>query len=80
MLAWPSSSWIERRSAPPSSMWVANEWRSACGETRPAMAASSTQRPRRRVTSDGDSRLPLLEISSALSVGSSTSAGRARST
>ena len=33
MLAWPSSSWIERRSAPPSSRWVANECLSVCGVT-----------------------------------------------
>ena len=32
--AWPSISWTERRSAPPSSRWVANEWRSRCGWTR----------------------------------------------
>ena len=30
--AWPSSSWIARRSAPPSSRCVANEWRRVCGE------------------------------------------------
>ena len=33
-----------RRSAPPSSRWVAKQWRSACGETPPAIAASRTQR------------------------------------
>ena len=33
MLECPSSSWIVRRSAPPSSRWVAKEWRSVCGET-----------------------------------------------
>ena len=31
---------MERRSAPPSSRCVAKEWRSACGEIRPATAAS----------------------------------------
>ena len=31
MVAWPSSSWIARRSAPPSSRCVANECRRACG-------------------------------------------------
>jgi len=34
-LACPSSSWIARRSAPPSRRWVANECRSACGCTVP---------------------------------------------
>ena len=67
MLACPSSSWIDRRSAPPSSRWVANECRSACGLTRPAIAASETQRPSRLVTSEGDSRRPLFETSSARS-------------
>ena len=42
--AWPSISWTLRRSAPPSSRCVANEWRSRCGWTRsgssPAFAAS----------------------------------------
>ena len=33
-LAWPSSSWTTRMSAPWSSMWVAHEWRSTCGESR----------------------------------------------
>ncbi len=31
MLAWPSSSWTTRKSAPPSSRWVAKECRSECG-------------------------------------------------
>ncbi len=30
-LAWPSNSWITRRSAPRLRRWVAKEWRSACG-------------------------------------------------
>ncbi len=42
--AWPSISCTERRSAPPSSRWVANEWRRRCGWTRsgssPALPAS----------------------------------------
>ena len=42
--AWPSISWTLRRSAPPSSRCVANEWRSRCGWTRcgssPAFSAS----------------------------------------
>ena len=37
---WPSSSWIVRRSAPPSSRWVANAWRSRCGWGRGAAACS----------------------------------------
>ena len=52
MLACPSSSWIARRSAPPSSRWVANECRSVCGETpagqrgaaRPERAAGAARR------------------------------------
>ena len=41
--AWPSSSCTTRMSAPWSSMWVAHEWRSTCGDSRPAEAD-----PRRR--------------------------------
>ena len=33
MSACPSISWTARRSAPPSSRWVANECRSVCGDT-----------------------------------------------
>ena len=38
---------MARRSAPPSSRWVANEWRSACGDTPPATrrAAPGPQPP-----------------------------------
>src|SRR6266550_4298394 len=39
MSAWPSIAWTERRSAPPSSRWLANEWRSMWGETRPRTPA-----------------------------------------
>ena len=62
-----------RRSAPPSSRWVAKEWRRACGETPPASAASRAQRPRRRVTSELERRRPLLERKSAGSRGSAAS-------
>ena len=41
--AWPSSSCTTRRSAPWSSMWVAQEWRSTCGLSR-----SHEPGPRRR--------------------------------
>ena len=44
MLAWPSSSWIVRRSAPPSSRWVANECRRVCGVTPAPAAARLSQR------------------------------------
>ena len=62
MEAWPSSSWIARRSAPPSSRWVANECRSVCGETPAAPRAWS--RSRRR-TSEVESRRPLFDRKSA---------------
>ena len=48
--ACPSISWTLRRSAPPSSRWVANEWRSRCGWTRPGSspaAAASLRRIRK---------------------------------
>ena len=32
MSACPSRAWTDRRSAPPSRRWLANEWRSACGK------------------------------------------------
>src|SRR5674476_735230 len=41
MLACPSNSWTIRRSAPPSSRWVANEWRSVCGVARPPRPAAA---------------------------------------
>src|SRR3972149_6006183 len=34
MSACPRRSWTERRSAPPSSRWVAKAWRRTCGGTR----------------------------------------------
>ena len=52
----------------------AGGWRSCgageCGETPPASAASRTQSPRRRVTSELERRRPLLERKSARSRGS----------
>ena len=39
ILACPSNSWTIRRSAPPSSRCVANEWRRVCGLTRSASPA-----------------------------------------
>ena len=69
MVAWPRSSWIARRSAPPSSRWVANECRSACGWARASAGERATARlaqPRsRRLTSEVDSRRPDLERNSA---------------
>ena len=35
MSAWPSIACTARRSAPRSTRWVANEWRSLCGDTSP---------------------------------------------
>ncbi len=44
---WPSSSWIVRRSAPPSSRCVANAWRRRCGcGTRRRSVEVSSRRPR----------------------------------
>ena len=63
--AWPSSSWMARRSAPPSSRWVAKECRSACGCTAPCAAACRAHTRRRRRTSDVESRRPDLERNSA---------------
>ena len=63
---------MARRSAPPSSRWVANEWRSACGDTPPATAACRAQTRSRRRTSEVDSRRPDFERNSA---GSSRRAG-----
>ena len=54
---------------------MANEWRSVCGETRPATAASRTHFSSRRRTSEGESRRPRRETNSA---GSSRGAARAR--
>ena len=45
--AWPSISWTLRRSAPPSSRCVANEWRSRCGCTRPGSSPAFSARRRR---------------------------------
>ena len=39
--AWPSISCTLRRSAPPSSRWVANEWRRRCGCTRVGSSPAS---------------------------------------
>ena len=58
MLEWPSSSWIERRSAPPLRRCVANEWRSACGCTAPPSPARWDQMRRRLRTSEVDSGAP----------------------
>src|SRR5439155_650364 len=43
MSAWPSMACTERRSAPPSSRWLAKECRNTCGDTRrvtPAVRAA----------------------------------------
>ena len=45
--AWPSSSWTTRRSAPPSSRCVANEWRRVCGEASLGQAGPDAGRWRR---------------------------------
>ena len=48
MVACPSSSWIVRRSAPPSSRWVAKECRSVCGVAPggvPARVVHAAQAP-----------------------------------
>ena len=47
MEAWPSISCTVRMSAPQSSMWVAQEWRSTWGVSSPSRPASA---PRRRTT------------------------------
>ena len=65
--AWPSSSWMVRRSAPPSSRCVAKECRSVCGETPPWSAARRAWRPSRRRTSEVERRRPLFERNSARS-------------
>ena len=57
-LAWPSSSWMTRTSAPPASRWVANECRSACGLTLRWSASWSTVRSRCRATLREVSRPP----------------------
>ncbi len=76
MLAWPSISWIARRSAPPPSRCVAKEWRRRCGLTgfsMPARAAADltiTQRVFR------DMALPRSVMNSSLPVFGFTSRGR----
>ena len=77
--ACPSSSWIERRSAPPSSRCVANECRSACGEAPATPAAWRAHTRRRRRTSDVESRRPDFEMNSAGVASAVSSAGRPRS-
>ncbi len=54
-----------RRSAPPSSRWVANECLSVCGETPPWIEARRTAPASRRRTSDVDSRRPVFDRNSA---------------
>ena len=61
MVEWPRSSWIVRRSAPPSNRWVANEWRSVCGVAPGGMPARRVQARRRRRRSAVPSRRPLFE-------------------
>ena len=56
-----------RRSAPPSSRWVANEWRSVCGETPPCSAARRVWSPSRRRTSEVDRRRPVFDRNRACS-------------
>jgi hypothetical protein len=69
MLAWPSSSWMTRRSAPPSSRWVAKEWRNAWGWACTSAGASRDARRdqvrSRRRTSEVDRRRPVLDRNSA---------------
>ena len=72
--ACPSSSWIERRSAPPSNRWVANECRKACGEAPATPAACRAHTRRRRRTSDVERRRPDFEMNSARSVSAVASA------
>ena len=56
-----------RRSAPPSSMCVAKECRSVCGEIPPWSAVRRAWRPSRRRTSEVERRRPLFEMNSARS-------------
>ena len=49
----PSIAWTERRSAPRSSRWLANEWRSVCGDTDGAQRRAS-----RGLLEDAPQRLP----------------------
>src|SRR3990172_3689069 len=44
MSEWPSIAWTARRSAPPDSRWLANEWPSVWGEIRSPIPAASAQR------------------------------------
>src|SRR5262249_53155206 len=72
MSTWPSIAWIERRSAPPSSKWLAKECRRAGGEAGcrgPARAAAggpsaprgSARRPAARVH-EQPARVPLPRV------------------
>src|SRR4029450_8945369 len=56
MSAWPSIVWIARRSAPPSSRWLANECRRTGGETgcrRPGRARAGGPRAHRDAAEGG---------------------------
>ena len=53
MSTWPSMACTERRSAPRSSRWLANEWRRVCGET-----AAPDPRPPRGTPDQPPERLP----------------------
>src|SRR3990172_3961956 len=44
MSEWPSIAWTARRSAPPDSRWLANEWPSVWGKIRSPIQAASAQR------------------------------------
>src|SRR5260370_601603 len=63
MSACPSIAWTDRRSAPPSSRWLAKEWRSVCGEMwprRPAPPARLLPRQRPRQPARRPRRLQVL--------------------
>src|SRR3989338_4092589 len=59
MSARPSITWTERRSAPPSSRWLAKEWRSTCGDTRRRTPATeAARRTIAQIDWRGDGRPP----------------------
>ena len=66
-LAWPSRSWIERRSAPPASRCVANECRSACGVACSGKPCRRRKSRNVRCATAASSRLPRAPRNSGLS-------------
>jgi hypothetical protein len=76
--AWPSSSWIARRSAPAWRRCVAKVWRSACGEISSGRPAARSRRFRRRAI-ERVVRRPPRALTKSGSPGSVSSFARCRS-